>query len=66
MDSGSGSVTNGTAVTIVSHIWRQIRREYRHRSGHCSRLLFTGYLGPGTRIEMRCPACGRIHVIETL
>ena len=40
------------------------RREYRHRARDCGRLLFVGYLPPGTRIEIRCPSCGRMHVIE--
>lgn len=40
------------------------RREYRHRASDCARLLFVGYLPPGTRIEIRCPSCGRMHVIE--
>ena len=44
--------------------YRTLRREYRHRYQDCSRLLFVGYLAPGTRIEIRCPACGRMHVIE--
>lgn len=39
------------------------RRAYRHRGGQCSRLLFVGHLPPGTYIEIRCPACGRLHVI---
>lgn len=43
---------------------RRYRREYRHRLGECSRLLFVGYLPPGTHIELRCPACGRMHVID--
>lgn len=43
---------------------RRYRREYRHRAAGCSRLLFAGYLPPGTHIEMRCPACGRMHVID--
>lgn len=44
--------------------WRRTRREYRHRAGACGRLLFVAYLPPGTHIEMRCPACGRMHVID--
>lgn len=38
-------------------------RDYRHT---CGRLLFRGRLSPGTRIEIRCPKCGRIHIIEVL
>jgi len=40
------------------------RRAYRHRVRDCGRLLFVGYLPPGTYIEIRCPTCGRIHVIQ--
>ena len=45
-------------------IWRHARREYRHRLESCSRLLFVGYLPPGTHIEIRCPSCGRMYVID--
>lgn len=38
-------------------------RAYRHREGHCSRLLFEAYLPPGTHIRVRCPACGGMHDI---
>ncbi len=60
---------NGTATVDVLELvtvtaWRPMRREYRHRAGQCSRLLFTGILAPGSRIEIRCPACDRMHVIE--
>lgn len=44
--------------------WRRARQEYRHRGRQCSRLLFVGFLPPGTHIEIRCPACGRMHVIH--
>lgn len=54
---------NTTAV-ITAAGWRHARHEYRHRGGQCSRLLFVGYLPPGTHIEIRCPACGRMHVID--
>jgi len=59
-------ITNSTAVTqtVVFATMRPIRREYRHHSGRCGRLLFAGYLPAGTHIEIRCPACGRMHVIE--
>lgn len=52
-----------TAVVAVAPR-RRYRREYRHRLGECSRLLFVGYLAPGTHIELRCPACGKMHVID--
>lgn len=52
------------AATATHAPRRRYRREYRHRLGECSRLLFVGYLPPGTHIEMRCPACGRMHVID--
>lgn len=39
-------------------------RPYRHRTGSCSRLLFEGYLPPGTHIRVRCPACGGMHLIS--
>lgn len=59
---------SGVAVMTVTPVaatsWRHARREFRHRTNKCSRLLFVGYLPPGTYIEIRCPACGRIHVIE--
>ena len=51
-------------TVCVAPARRGARREYRHRAEHCSRLLFVGYLPPGTHIEIRCPACGRIHVIH--
>lgn len=57
-------MSNGTAVTFLSPPWRHTRREYRHAARECSRLLFVGYLPPGTHIEIRCPACGRMHVIQ--
>ena len=44
--------------------YRMQRREFRHRYQDCSRLLFVGYLAPGSRIEIRCPSCGRMHIIE--
>jgi phage FluMu protein Com len=37
------------------------RRDYRH---HCNRLLFRGSLPSGTYIEIRCPKCGRMHVLN--
>lgn len=52
------------AATATHAPRRRYRREYRHRLGECSRLLFVGYLSPGTHIEMRCPACGKLHVID--
>lgn len=59
-------ISNSTAVTqtAVFATIRPIRREYRHHSGQCGRLLFVGYLPAGTHIEIRCPACGRLHVID--
>lgn len=30
--------------------------DYRHRK--CNRLLFRGYLSPGSIIQIRCPKCG--------
>lgn len=30
--------------------------DYRHRK--CNRLLFRGYLAPGSIIQIRCPKCG--------
>lgn len=42
--------------------WRRRKREYRHRP--CGRLLFVASLPPGTHIEIRCPACGQMHVID--
>lgn len=56
-------MSEGEAV-CVAPARHAARREYRHRAGQCSRLLFVGYLPPGTHIEIRCPACGRIHVIR--
>ena len=58
------STSTVKAVELVAVAWRPMRREYRHRAGHCSRLLFTGILAPGSRIEIRCPACDKMHVIE--
>jgi len=37
---------------------------WRHRTSRCTRLLFDGYLPPGTRILGRCPACGGAYRIE--
>ncbi len=37
------------------------RRDYRH---HCNRLLFRGSLAVGTKIQIRCPKCGLMHVID--
>jgi hypothetical protein len=54
---------NSTAAIAIGP-WRRARREYRHAAAQCSRLLFVGYLPPGTHIEIRCPACGRVHVID--
>ncbi len=56
-------VTETTEATFISSRYHA-RREYRHRAKDCGRLLFVGYLPPGTRIEIRCPSCGRMHVIE--
>jgi hypothetical protein len=36
-------------------------RDYRH---NCGRLLFHGFLMPGSRIEIRCPKCGIMAVYE--
>jgi len=41
-----------------------VLRQYRHRSETCSRLLFKGYLPPGTHIRVQCPACGKMHHID--
>jgi len=54
--------TSITRVTVTPSRYG-MRREYRHRAPDCSRLLFVGYLPPGAYIEIRCPACGRMHVI---
>ena len=54
----------GATSVTTTPARRMARREYRHRAAQCSRLLFVGYLPPGTHIEIRCPACGRIHVIH--
>lgn len=51
-------------VATLAHAHNHVRRDYRHRAPDCTRLLFTGYLPAGTYIEMRCPACGRMHVIR--
>lgn len=56
--------TSVIATTILSSSRRNARRAYHHRARNCSRLLFTGYLPPGTYIEIRCPACGIMHVIQ--
>ena len=32
------------------------RYDYRHRA--CNRLLFRGYLAPGSVLQIRCPKCG--------
>lgn len=55
-------ITSVTRMTVVPSRYGA-RREYRHRAPDCSRLLFVGYLPPGAYIEIRCPACGRMHVI---
>lgn len=44
--------------------WRADRVEYRHGTASCQRKLFDAYLPPGTYIEIRCPKCGRMHVIS--
>lgn len=64
-----GTALNATATAVVVQMsaaatFRQARREFRHRDSRCGRLLFVGYLAPGTRIEIRCPKCGRLHVVE--
>ena len=51
-----------TAVPGAPLVWRRRKREYRHRP--CGRLLFVASLPPGTRIEIRCPACGQMHIID--
>ena len=56
-------MTEATGSLLLSSRYHA-RREYRHRAKDCGRLLFVGYLPPGTRIEIRCPSCGRMHVIE--
>lgn len=38
--------------------------DYRHKPG-CGRLLFRGRLVVGTVIQIRCPKCGQLHVIDT-
>lgn len=38
------------------------RHDYRH---HCNRLLFRAYLAPGTNIQIRCPKCGQMAVIQS-
>jgi len=36
--------------------------DFRCRGGrNCSRLLFRGYLPPNSRIEIRCPCCGKMN-----
>ena len=40
-------------------IWRHARREYRHRLESCSRLLFVGYLPPGTHIGVSPYSAGK-------
>lgn len=59
-------MSDSTGVTHMAAVpsRRAARREYRHRTPQCSRLLLVGYLPPGTHIEIRCPACGRVHVID--
>ena len=32
--------------------------------GFCNRLLFAGRLDAGTKIRIRCPACGTMHQFE--
>lgn len=41
-------------------------RDYRHACIGFSqgRLLFHGFLAPGTHIEIRCPRCGIMAVYE--
>lgn len=58
------SDSTGILHMAVAPARHMTRREFRHRAGDCGRLLFVGYLPPGTHIEIRCPACGRIHVIH--
>lgn len=62
-DSTGAGVGTAAVVTAVA-ARRGARRQYRHRAAQCSRLLFVGYLPPGTYIEIRCPACDRIHIIR--
>lgn len=57
-------VVTSVTTLVAAPAHRNARREYRHRSASCSRLLFTGYLPPGTYIEIRCPSCDRIHIIR--
>ena len=35
------------------------RKDYRHS---CGRLLFRGFLPPGSFIALRCPRCNLMHV----
>ena len=42
------------------------RHDYRCRSETCSRLLFRAYLAPDTKVEIRCPKCGAVHVFDAV
>jgi phage FluMu protein Com len=47
----------------MTESYRRIRA-YRHRTATCTRLLFEGYLAPGSHLHVRCPACGGMHLIS--
>ena len=39
-------------------------RPHDYRCRHCARLLFRCWLEPGSFVEIRCPRCGRLSVVE--
>lgn len=57
MSNYTPPLPNSTATATVAPA------DYRHRA--CGRLLFRGVLMVGTVIEVRCPKCGKMHVIDT-
>ena len=56
--------SNGTGTQYTDGTWRDIRKrrtDYRH---HCGRLLFKGYLAPGSRVDIRCFKCNTVAIVE--
>ena len=39
-----------------------VKYDIRH---NCGRLLFRGFLVKGTKIDIRCPRCNKMMVIDT-
>ena len=60
---------NATDTINLATVSKITYHDYRCRSNKvdgyaCNRLLFHGYLGPGSRIYIRCPKCGTAYVLE--